>query len=108
MHIGDAARQKEKANSTVSELVLAVRKPRALSESGSRPLIRMSASGDDHAQHKPEKSSRRKSESVASFRRKSHAGERTSMDRISELPEKKHKNSRRRSFMGYVYVYMHA
>ncbi|KAK7404645.1 hypothetical protein VNO78_05600 [Psophocarpus tetragonolobus] len=92
------ARQKEKANSSVSELVLAMRRPRALSESGGRPLIRKS--GD--AQEKPEKSSRRKSESVASFRRKSHAGDRSSMDRITELPEKKHKNSRRRSFMGFI------
>nr|AML78629.1 putative LOV domain-containing protein [Codariocalyx motorius] len=96
------ARQKEKANSTVSELVLAVRKPRALSESGNRPLIRKSASGDEDAQDKQEKSSRRKSESMASFRRKSHTGERTSMKRITELPEKKHKNSRRRSFMGFI------
>ncbi|XP_020214299.1 phototropin-1 isoform X2 [Cajanus cajan] len=95
------ARQKEKANSSVSELVLAVRRPRALSESGGRPLIRKSASGDD-AQEKPEKSSRRKSESVASFRRKSHAGDRSSMERIAEIPEKKHKNSRRRSFMGFI------
>ncbi|KAL2328679.1 hypothetical protein Fmac_022106 [Flemingia macrophylla] len=95
------ARQKEKANSSVSELVLAVRRPRALSESGGRPLIRKSASGDD-AQEKPEKSSRRKSESVASFRRKSHAGDRSSMESINELPEKKHKNTRRRSFMGFI------
>jgi len=99
--IGDAARQKEKANSSVSELLLAVRRPRALSESGGRPLIRKSASGDDD-QDKPEKSSRRKSESVASFRRKSHAGDRTSMEKITEIPENKHKTSRRRSFMGYI------
>ncbi|RDX78870.1 Phototropin-1, partial [Mucuna pruriens] len=95
------AREKEKANSSVSELVLAVRRPRALSESGSRPLIKKSASGDD-AHEKPEKSSRRKSESMTSFRRKSHAGDRSLMEKITELPEKKHKNSRRRSFMGFI------
>jgi len=99
--IGDAARQKEKANSSVSELLLAVRRPRAMSESGGRPLMRKSASGDD-VKDKPEKSSRRKSESVASFRRKSHSGDTNSMERINELPEKKHKTSRRRSFMGYI------
>ncbi|WVZ04491.1 hypothetical protein V8G54_025297 [Vigna mungo] len=75
--------------------------PRAVSESGGRPLIRKSASGDDDKE-KPEKSSRRKSESVASFRRKSHAGDTSSMERITELPEKKHKTSRRRSFMGFI------
>lgn len=99
----NAARQKEKANSSVSELLLAVRRPRAQSESGGRPLIRKSACGDDYKE-KPEKSSRRKSESVASFRRKSHAGDTSSMERITELPEKKNKTSRRRSFMGYVYA----
>ncbi|KAL2592437.1 hypothetical protein AAZV13_12G067100 [Glycine max] len=96
------ARQKEKANSTVSELLLAVRRPRALSESAGRPMIKKSASGDDAQDKPPEKSSRRKSESVASFRRKSHAGDRSSMERITELPEKKHKSSRRRSFMGFI------
>lgn len=101
--IGNAARQKEKANGTVSELLLAVRRPRALSESAGRPLMRKSASGDEH-EEKPEKSSRRKSESVSSFRRKSHAGDTSSMERITELPEKKHKTSRRRSFMGYTYA----
>ncbi|XP_027911055.1 phototropin-1-like isoform X1 [Vigna unguiculata] len=95
------SRQKEKANGTVSELLLAVRRPRALSESAGRPLIRKSASGDD-VEEKPEKSSRRKSESVSSFRRKSHAGDTSSMERITELPEKKHKTSRRRSFMGFI------
>lgn len=69
-------------------------------------MIKKSASGDDAQDKPPEKSSRRKSESVASFRRKSHAGDRSSMERITELPEKKHKSSRRRSFMGYIYIYI--
>ncbi|XP_027345449.1 phototropin-1-like isoform X1 [Abrus precatorius] len=98
------ARQKEKANSSVFELVHAVRRPRALSESANRPTIKKPASSDD-AQVKTQNSSRRKSESVTSFRRKSHAGDyKSSMQRITEQPEneKKHKNSRRRSFMGFI------
>ncbi|XP_061361838.1 phototropin-1-like [Gastrolobium bilobum] len=97
------ARQKEKANTSVSELVQAVRRPRALSESANRPLIKKSAcDDDDDSEDKAKNSSRRKSESVASFRRKSHAGDRNSMQPIIELSEKKHKNSRRRSFMGFI------
>ncbi|KAK7312523.1 hypothetical protein VNO77_36434 [Canavalia gladiata] len=99
------ARQKEKASSSVYELVHAVRRPRALSESSSHPLMRKPASGDDaHPQDKKQNSSRRKSESVTSFRRKSHSGDTSSMDRITELPEneKKHKYSRRRSFIGFI------
>ena len=103
------ARQKEKANTSVSELVQAVKRPRSLSESANRPFIRKSTSGgggeNDHAADKAKagKPLRRKSESVdSSFRRKSHAGDdRTSMQRITELPEKKHTSFRRRSFMGY-------
>ncbi|XP_057449080.1 phototropin-1-like isoform X2 [Lotus japonicus] len=97
------AREKEKANSSVTELVQAVRRPRALSESTNRPLfIKKPTTTRDADQDKPDKKpSRRKSESVASSRRKSHSGGDT-MQRISELPEKKNKNSRRRSFMGFV------
>lgn len=54
---------------------------------------------------KAENKSRRKSESVASFRPKSHARIRNSMERISELPETKQKNSHRRSFMGYIWLF---
>ena len=98
----NAARQKEKAVTSVSELLQAVKRPRALSESANRPLIRKSEG--DLEQERTENASRRKSESVASFGRKSHAGN-LSMHRISELPEKKHKKFRRRSFMGYDSCY---
>nr|AML78987.1 putative LOV domain-containing protein [Gleditsia sinensis] len=94
------ARQKEKATTSVSELVEAVKRPRALSESADRPLIRKSGGGED--EERAENLSRRKSESVATFRRKPYGENKNSMHRISELPEKKQKSSRRRSFMGFM------
>ncbi|KAK7262390.1 hypothetical protein RJT34_29962 [Clitoria ternatea] len=96
------ARQKEKANSAVTELVQAVRRPRALSESAGRPFIRKSADALDL--EKTQNPSRRKSETFTSFRRKSHSGEKSTMQKITELPEneKKPKNSRRRSFIGFI------
>ncbi|XP_058753352.1 phototropin-1-like isoform X2 [Vicia villosa] len=98
------ARQKEKANSTVTELVEAVSKrPRSLSESANRlPFIKKPTNG--HATPPNSKSSRRKSDStLRSFRRKSHSGADNfnSMHPITELPENKNK-SRRRSFMGFM------
>ncbi|KAK7324968.1 hypothetical protein VNO77_28962 [Canavalia gladiata] len=99
------ARQKEKATTSVSELVQAMKRPRALSESANRPSIRKSESAeeeDEEEEEKAQKTLRRKSESVASFRRISQGGNRISMQRINELPENKHKNSRRRSFMGFI------
>lgn len=112
LHNHIAARQKEKATSSVSELVLAMKRPRALSESASRPSIRKSGCHEEQKvavvqeeeellEEKAEKTFRRKSESGASFRRKS-GGNKLSMQRISELPENKHKNFQRRSFMGYI------
>jgi len=114
------ARQKEKANSSVNELVEAVnRRPRSLSESANRlPFIKVPTKTvhSDHAtqelQKTPSKSSRRrKSEStLPSFRRKSHSGggdtHFNSMHPITETPENKI-NSRRRSFMGYIYVHFY-
>jgi hypothetical protein len=116
------ARQKEKANSSVSELVEAVSKrPRSLSESTNhlpfiktpKSVLRGGGNNNDHAtklHKKLSNSSRRKSEStLPSFRRKSHSGSRgdtfNSMHSITELPENKN-NSRRRSFMGYVFLYL--
>ncbi|MED6182537.1 Phototropin-1 [Stylosanthes scabra] len=108
------ARQKENATTSVSELVNAIKRPRALSESTNRrPFTRKSFAADHHhqqqqqeAEDKAEKTSRRKSESIASSaRRKSQGGGGdgiTSLQQISEIPEKKHKNSRRRSFMGFM------
>lgn len=103
-----AARQREKATTSVSELVQAVKRPRALSESANRPFIRKSGSAneEEEEEEKAENLLRRNSESVASFRRKSHGGTRSSMQRISELPEKKQKNSHRRSLMGYILLYI--
>ncbi|PON84158.1 Phototropin [Trema orientale] len=95
------ARQKDMATSSVNELVQAVKRPRALSESTNRPFMRKSGGGgkeEEGADHQA--LARRKSESVAPPRRNSHAGTRVSMQRISELPEKKQKTSSRRSFMG--------
>lgn len=96
-----AARQKEMASSSVSELVQAVKRPRALSESINRPFRK---SGVGKEEERIESLVRRNSESVAPPRRNSHAGTRSSMQRISELPEKKQKKSGRRSFMGYNFL----
>nr|AML77291.1 putative LOV domain-containing protein [Astragalus membranaceus] len=96
------ARQKEKATTSVSELLQAMKRPRALSESANRPLVRKSGGAEEEELDKAENNPRRKSESVASFRPKSHARIRNSMERISELPETKQKNSHRRSFMGFI------
>nr|AML77251.1 putative LOV domain-containing protein [Berberidopsis beckleri] len=94
------ARQKEMAASSVSELVLAVKKPRALSESTNRPFMRKSDGGGE--QERSEALARRNSENVAPPRRNSHGGTRATMQRISELPEKKQRKSGRLSFMGII------
>lgn len=96
-----AARQKERATSSVTELVQAVKRPRALSESANRPFIRKSGGGREEEEERVEVLARRNSESLAPHRRNSLGGPRISMQRISELPEKKEKKSGRRSFMGY-------
>nr|AML78780.1 putative LOV domain-containing protein [Loropetalum chinense] len=95
------ARQKEMANNSVSELVQAVTRPRSLSESTNRPLVRKSESGAE-SERSEANSARRNSETIPPARRNSHAGARSSMQRISELPEKKPKKSGRRSFMGII------
>ncbi|KAJ4895661.1 Phototropin-1 [Raphanus sativus] len=91
------ARQKDKATNSVTELVEAVKRPRALSESThSHPFMRKSESDEI-----PAKPSRRMSENVVSSgRRNSGGGRRNSMQRISENPEKKPAKSSRLSFMG--------
>nr|AML78649.1 putative LOV domain-containing protein [Trochodendron aralioides] len=91
------ARQKEMATSSVSELVLAVKEPHALTESTNRPLMRKSEGGGEKA--RSEALARRNSENVAPPRRNSHAGIRSNMHRISEVPEKKPRKSSRLSFM---------
>nr|AML77164.1 putative LOV domain-containing protein [Pogostemon sp. BC-2016] len=93
------ARQKEMASNSVSELVEAVKKPRAraLSESTNRPFLRKSG---DHEIFDGQ--TRRSSDSQQPARRHSHAGTRTSMQKISELPDKPQKKTSRRSFMGIL------
>ncbi|GFZ17952.1 phototropin 1 [Actinidia rufa] len=94
------ARQKEMATSSVTELVQAVRRPRALSESTNRPLVRRSEGGSDS--ERSEAVGWKNSENTAPPRRHSVAGTRVSMQKISELPEKKPKKSGRLSFMAIL------
>ncbi|XXG81059.1 hypothetical protein AAC387_Pa09g1784 [Persea americana] len=96
------ARQKEMAVSSVSELVMAVKRPRALSESTNRPFTRKSEGGTEKERH--EAAGRRFSENVTPARRNSHIGMRSSMQRINEIPEvgKKPRKSGLRSFMGIL------
>ncbi|KAK6144511.1 hypothetical protein DH2020_021331 [Rehmannia glutinosa] len=94
------ARQKETASNSVTELVEAVKKPRAraLSESTNRPFLRKSG---DHEIF--DSQTRRSSENPPPpARRHSHAGTRTSMQKINELPEKPPKKPNRRSFMAIL------
>nr|AML78684.1 putative LOV domain-containing protein [Melissa officinalis] len=94
------ARQKEMASSSVTELVEAVKKPRAraLSESTNRPFLRKS--GDHEIFDAAPK--RRSSDDKPPARRHSHAGTRTSMQKINELPEKPQKKHPRRSLMAIL------
>nr|AML78701.1 putative LOV domain-containing protein [Salix sachalinensis] len=94
------ARQKEMATSSVTELVQAVSRPRALSESSNRPLMRKSEGGGE--EERKGALGRRNSENVAPNRRDSLGGTRSSMQRISELPEKIPRKSSRRSLMGLM------
>ncbi|GAB2274287.1 Phototropin-1 [Dionaea muscipula] len=94
------ARQKEMAASSVNELLQAVKRPRALSESTNLPFKRKSNDGGEN--QSPGTGMRRNSESMAAFRRNSHGGLRHSMEQISEVPEKKHQKHKRLSFMGFL------
>ncbi|XWS28918.1 hypothetical protein CRYUN_Cryun25bG0113100 [Craigia yunnanensis] len=95
-----AARQKDIAAGSVTELVEAVRKPRSLSESTNHPFIRKS--GGDGEEEGPGAMARRNSENVPPHRRNSNGGNRISMERISEVPEKKPRRSSRLSFTGLL------
>jgi len=94
-----AARQKDHARSSVSELLLALKDPRSsLSESRNNTLKRKSQeSGDVLSGEVPGK---RISESGS--RRNSRSGMRNSLQKISEVPEggNKTRKSGLRSFMG--------
>nr|AML76448.1 putative LOV domain-containing protein [Manilkara zapota] len=95
------ARQKDVATGTVTELVQAVRRPRALSESTNRPFMRRSEGGNER--ERPEAAGRRNSENMAPPRRHSVAGTRGTMQKINELPEKKQqKKSGRLSFIAKI------
>nr|AML79283.1 putative LOV domain-containing protein [Sanguinaria canadensis] len=98
------SRQKEMATSSVTELVLAVKDPRALSESTNKPFMRKSEGGGrPRSSEINPTAGRRNSENIAPPRRNSHGGGmRSSMQRISEVPEKKPRKSGLRSFMGLM------
>ena len=97
------------ATNSVTELVQAVKRPRSLSESMNRPFMRKSEDGGENERF--ETIQRRNSDTMVPPRRNSHGAiRRTSMQRISELPEKKPKKTGRLSFMGYLLnlLFIHA
>nr|AML77309.1 putative LOV domain-containing protein [Nolina atopocarpa] len=96
------ARQKDKARSSLSELVLAVKQPCALSESTNHPFRRKSEGGIE--KQRSEASVRRNSGSVSPVRRNSRSGMRSSMQKINELAEggNKPRKSGLHSFMGLL------
>ncbi|KAK1265710.1 Phototropin-1 [Acorus gramineus] len=95
------ARQKDRAVTSVSELVMAVKDPRT-SESINRPFMRKSESDSDQPGN--ETAGRRYSETIGPTRRTSGGGKRPSMQKIKELPEvgNKSRKSGLRSFMGLI------
>nr|AML77585.1 putative LOV domain-containing protein [Masdevallia yungasensis] len=96
------ARQKDRARSSLSELVMVVKDPNALPDSSSRALFRKSESGADIL--KPEDQGRRVSDNAAPFRRNSRSSTRSSMQKIDEFPEgrKKPRKSGFSSLMGLI------
>nr|AML77804.1 putative LOV domain-containing protein [Sisyrinchium angustifolium] len=96
------ARQKDKARSSLSELVMAVKQPNVLSESTNRLFRRKSGGGEEVYTESPKS---RISEDVSQVRRNSRSGTRSSMQKIVELPEggkDKQRKSGLRSFMGLI------
>ncbi|XP_074558723.1 phototropin-1A-like [Curcuma longa] len=96
------ARQKDRACSSVSDLLMAVKDPSRLSESRNYTYMRKSEGGGQPvASEVPE---RRKSENTTSVRRNSRGETRISMHKISELPEAttKSRKSGLMSFMGLI------
>ncbi|GLT43275.1 hypothetical protein SLA2020_172370 [Shorea laevis] len=96
------ARQKEMAVTSVTELVEAVKRPRALSESRSRPFPRKSEGGGEDGRSATSMVRRKSETEAVPPKRNSHGGARCSMQRISEVPEKKPRKSIRLSFMGII------
>ncbi|TVU03487.1 hypothetical protein EJB05_50971 [Eragrostis curvula] len=94
------ARQKDQARSSVSELVLALKNPRSLSESLNSTFPRKSQ--ESIGVSSKEVPGKRNSESGS--RRNSRTGMRSSLQKISEVPEggSKTRKSGLRSFMGFL------
>ncbi|XP_072151573.1 phototropin-1A isoform X1 [Setaria viridis] len=88
------ARQKDQARSSVSELLLALKNPRSLSESRNSTFKRKSQESEVPGKRSSESGSRRNSRS----------GMRNSLQKISEVPEggNKTRKSGLRSFMGFL------
>ena len=76
---------------------MVVKDPRA-SESGSRPFMRKSEGTGEV--FRPEAAGRRNSENANTARRNSRSGMRSSMQKITEVPEGGKRKSGLRSFMG--------
>ena len=89
------------ASTSVTELLEAVERPESMNV---RPLIRRSSDqGTDKDQLDGLGKYYTSVTTAPPPRRNSHAGIRTSMQRINEVPDKKpKKTSRRHSFMGYM------
>uniref|UniRef100_A0A0A9B8Z1 Phot1 n=1 Tax=Arundo donax TaxID=35708 RepID=A0A0A9B8Z1_ARUDO len=94
------ARQKDQARSSVSELVLVLKNPRSLSESINSTFKRKS---QESVGVSPTEAPRKRS-SESGSRRNSHSGTRSSLQKISEVPEggNKTRKSGLRSFMGFL------
>nr|AML79371.1 putative LOV domain-containing protein [Neurachne muelleri] len=93
------ARQKDQARSSVSEILLALKNPRSLSESRNSTLKRKSQ--EPECVFATEVPGRRSSETGS--RRNSQNGMRSSLQKISEVPEGGNtRKSGLRSFMGFL------
>uniref|UniRef100_A0A0E0RCH7 non-specific serine/threonine protein kinase n=1 Tax=Oryza rufipogon TaxID=4529 RepID=A0A0E0RCH7_ORYRU len=94
------ARQKDHARSSVSELLLALKNPRSLSESSNNTLKRKSQ--ESLSMSMTEVPSKRSSESGS--RRNSRSGTRSSLQKINEVPDQgnRTRKSGLRAFMGFL------
>uniref|UniRef100_A0A0E0BMJ5 LOV domain-containing protein n=2 Tax=Oryza glumipatula TaxID=40148 RepID=A0A0E0BMJ5_9ORYZ len=94
------ARQKDHARSSVSELLLALKNPRSLSESSNNTLKRKSQ--ESLSMSMSEVPSKRSSESGS--RRNSRSGTRSSLQKINEVPDQvnRTRKSGLRAFMGFL------
>uniref|UniRef100_A0A0A9DM67 Phot1 n=1 Tax=Arundo donax TaxID=35708 RepID=A0A0A9DM67_ARUDO len=95
------ARQKDQARSSVSELVLALKNPRSLSESANSTIKRKS---QESVGVLPTEVPRNRSSESSGSRRNSRSATRSSLQKISEVPEggNKARKSGLRSFIGFL------